>query len=107
MAIKESQTQTAIEQYLRMLESLGRLTYIKNNSGRFMNPQGRVYRMGKPGSPDFLIFLPKGKTLHLEVKTPKGRQSTFQKDYEVRIRSLGHDYRVVTSVDQVEPLLKI
>jgi len=61
--------------------------------------------MGRPGSPDFFVFLKGGKCLHLEVKNEIGRQNVRQLDYEMKIANLGHRYCVVRSLEEVERLL--
>ena len=76
--MKESLIQSAIEHFLVLQENLGKLVYIKNNSGAFINPRGNFYRMGKSGSPDFFVFLKSGKTIHLEVKNETGKQNKNQ-----------------------------
>ena len=65
--VKESQIQTAIEQYLRILEQNGRLVYIKNNSGAYRTGTGGFVRFGRSGSSDFLLFVDQGRCIHLEV----------------------------------------
>lgn len=63
-----------------------------------------AYRKGSSyqirGVPDLVVFAPKGRTLWLEVKTPKGTQSDHQKAFERRILDLGHEYHLVRSVDE-------
>lgn len=51
------------------------------------------------GVSDLCVMLPDGKTLWVEVKTPKGRQSEEQKAFEAAALRLGHDYRVWRSLD--------
>ena len=104
--MKESGIITAINQYLYYLENQGKLVFIRNNSGAFINPRGNFFKMGRPGSPDFFIFLKDGKCLHLEVKNETGRQNVRQLDYEMKISNLGHRYCVVRSLEEVEQLLK-
>lgn len=104
--MKESGIVTAINQYLQYQENLNNLVFIRNNSGAFINPRGNFFKMGRPGSPDFFIFLRGGKCLHLEVKNETGRQNVRQLDYEMKIANLGHRYCIVRSVDEVENLLK-
>ncbi|WP_158302933.1 VRR-NUC domain-containing protein [Syntrophus aciditrophicus] len=81
------------------------MVFIRNNSGAFINPKGQFYKMGRPGSPDLLIFLKNGRCAHIEVKNEKGKQNEAQKEYEQAVTDLGHDYHVVRSVEQVEQLL--
>jgi len=105
----ESAIQTAIQDYLQLLENQGRLVYIKNNSGA-IPVQGkfgrqRFVRFGKKGSSDFLAFM-NGYTLFLEVKAPKGRQSKFQKAFQQMVEGQGFEYHIVYSVDEVEIQVK-
>lgn len=106
MAIKESLIQTAIEQYLKYQENLGKLIYIKNNTGAFQTQGGGFYRMGKAGSPDFFIFYGNGGVLHLEVKNEKGKLNKNQEAYKKDIEKLGHNYLIVRSVDEAEASIK-
>ncbi|MDP7281777.1 MAG: hypothetical protein QGG39_18080 [Candidatus Poribacteria bacterium] len=103
---KESQIQSAIEEYLKLLEGSGRLCYIKNNSGAQKTQQGSFLRFGKKGSPDFLLFRAGGKCVHLEVKSSQGRQTDSQRQYQSLVESLGHRYAIVRSVGQAKDLLE-
>ena len=103
---KESAIQSAIEQYLRLMENLGHLVYQKNNSGGALGQSGRFIRFGKAGAPDFLIYLSGGVCVHLEVKNEKGRMSPNQLEYQAKVEKLGHRYCLVRSVDEVENLIK-
>lgn len=109
MKIKESQIQTAIEHYLRLQENKGNLVYIKNNSGSMKKDKYYV-RFGKQGSSDFLVFL-RGDTIFLEVKTPKGRQSEYQKKFQGMVENQGFVYTIARSihdcVDYIESLLEM
>jgi hypothetical protein len=103
--MKESGIVSAINQYLQYQENFNKLVFIRNNSGAFINPRGNFFKMGRPGSPDFFIFLKDGKSLHLEVKNEKGRQNVRQINYEKKIANLGHRYCIVRSVAEVERLI--
>lgn len=105
--MKESGIITAIAQYLQYQENLGRLVFIRNNSGAFINPRGNFFKMGKAGSPDFIIFICNGKCLHVEVKNEKGKLNENQIEYSLKIKELDHQYFIVRSVDDVESLLNI
>ena len=99
MKVKESSIQAAIEGMLIAFERRKSLVYIKNNSGSTKAGESFI-RFGKPGSPDFLVFLKTGHTLHLEVKANKNKQTQNQIDYQGRVENLGHTYRVVRSVKE-------
>ena len=104
MKMKESQLQSAIEDMLKIYEKVKSLIYIKNNSGATKVGDSFI-RFGKAGSPDFLVFLKGGRTLHLECKVGKNRQTANQKAYQQQCEKLGHIYQVVKSIKEVQELL--
>jgi len=104
--MKESGLITAICHYLQYLENQNKLIYIRNNSGAFINPRGGFYRMGKRGSADIMVFMPKGITLHLEAKVGKNKQNLSQLEMEIKLKQLGHLYFIIFSVDEVEKIIK-
>lgn len=106
LKVSESSIQTAIETFLKYQENLGKLVFIKNNSGAFKTSKGSFVRFGKKGSPDFIVFLQNGKTLHLEIKNFSGRQQKSQKEYQQKIEDLGHLYYVAHSVEEVKKMIK-
>lgn len=60
-------------------------------------------RMDRPstcgvGSPDFVVALPAGRTLYVEVKTSTGKLSTEQAAWIRRLQNLGHKTGVVRSL---------
>jgi hypothetical protein len=103
--MKESLIQSAIEQYLRVMENMGRLVYVKQNSGA-TKIGDRFIRYGKAGAPDFMVYLSSGACIHLEVKNKKGKQNPNQLEYQAKVEKLGHNYCLVRSVDEVENLIK-
>jgi len=54
------------------------------------------------GWPDITGMLPGGRFIGIEVKSPKGRQSTLQKMVERAIRGRGGLYVLARSCDDVE-----
>ena len=58
------------------------------------------------GVADTQILFPNGKSIFVEFKTSKGTQSDNQKDFEVRVNSLGFDYYVIRSVDEFKALIQ-
>jgi hypothetical protein len=67
---------------------------------------GRLAAMGlRAGASDILVILP-GRVIFLEVKTPTGRQSPAQKVFQEIVESLGHEYRLVRSVDEALAAVK-
>lgn len=52
-----------------------------------------------PGVSD-LIVVARGRVLFVEMKSPRGRQSRYQKEFQDRIEALGHEYRICHSVHE-------
>ena len=66
----------------------------------------RLKTMGlKSGAPDLVVFLPGGRLLCLEVKSPTGTQSDAQKDFAAKLAERAFPYFVVRSVDDVKKIL--
>ncbi len=57
------------------------------------------------GTPDLLLYLPEGKILNLEFKRSTGKQSSEQLSIEQRLLTLGHNYHLVYSYEQVFQLI--
>ena len=57
------------------------------------------------GSPDLIVALPGGKTAWLETKSPGGKQSPAQADWQRALEAIGHLYLVVYDVKDVEGLV--
>lgn len=55
------------------------------------------------GQPDLVVLMPSGQVLLVEVKEPRGRQSTEQKIYQMAAENLGFKYVIWRSLaDAVE-----
>ena len=59
-----------------------------------------------PGEPDFIIQLPDGKTLYVEVKTLKGKLSIEQECVIAHAWQLGHKIHVVRKFEEFHDLVK-
>lgn len=75
----------------------------------------RVYfvhsRMDKPatngaGTPDFIVAMPNGKTLWLELKTATGKLSEEQQVAKHMLENSGHEHHVVRSYKQLLEVIK-
>jgi hypothetical protein len=104
----EHEIQISIVQYLRA-RGLTVFSVPGEAAGSGRQAMLRTSRMKKagllPGVSDLVLMLP-GRVLFLEVKTKTGRQSEHQRDFQRIAEDLGHDYRLVRSVDDVEQLLR-
>jgi hypothetical protein len=56
----------------------------------------------RPGFPDLILLYPTSSHpfLAIEMKSPKGRQSDFQKEYQRLIGAIGAKYVVCRSFDE-------
>ncbi len=77
----------------------GRLFHI-NQKARNAIEGNRMKAMGVvPGVSDFCYLVPGGKVFWLELKTETGRQSDEQIKFQKLCESLGHDYRIIRSLE--------
>lgn len=107
--MREQAISQAINQFLAYQENLGKLLFQRNNSfvgciTRRNGSQGFI-KNGKRGSPDYYVFLPNGRTIHLEIKNETGRQSVEQLEWEMKCKKLGHEYFVARSLEEVEKII--
>lgn len=57
------------------------------------------------GVPDWTILLPGGQTKFLELKTPKGTLSVQQKEFRANVETLGFEYAIARTPEQVRSIL--
>lgn len=68
----------------------------RENSGVLFTPTGRPVRAGTPGVADIMgIYY--GRGVGIEVKTPVGKQSKVQKNFQSMWESKGGKYFICTS----------
>lgn len=58
------------------------------------------------GVEDFTIFLPGGKTLHIECKAKNKKQTIDQRDWAKQLEMLGHRVHVCRSMEEFLQLTK-
>lgn len=61
---------------------------------------------GIAGVPDLCLMFPNGRMVFLELKTPTGRQSPAQKEFETKAIKLGYDYFIARTIDDVIGLIQ-
>lgn len=111
MATPEKIIQNAILDYLCRYPGL--LVMPIDTVGMF-DPSRKAFRKKKPnrgaiwytGVSDLLVHSKRHGLIALEVKSPKGRQSPVQKDFEAACKLQEIHYRVVRSIDDVVNLFK-
>lgn len=59
----------------------------------------------RSGVSDMIVTLPRGKVLFIEFKTPEGRQSPNQVEFQQTVESTGHKYYVVRSLEQFKDIV--
>jgi hypothetical protein len=58
-----------------------------------------------PGVSDLILVLP-GRVLFVEIKTPEGRQSPTQKDFQSTVSDLQFEYLLIRSLEEFKEKLK-
>ncbi len=95
--MKEKDVQHAI---LRTFGTLPRLRIWRANTG-VARIGKRVVRFGVPGQADLTGILPDGRRLEVEVKSPTGRQTRDQKNFQRMIEKFNGIYVLARSVEDV------
>lgn len=77
------------------------------NTGKAMNPSGRMVQFGVPGQPDLMgLRLPHGQLIGIEVKSATGKQRPDQKAFQTMMERFGGLYILARSVDDVRKFLE-
>lgn len=107
----EEQIQRAIVQYLALVYPRGNhwlcwMAVTNQRGSRTPYEQIVLCEMGlQNGAPDLLLFPADHPPIFLEVKAPKGRQSSTQREMERWAESVGCRYALARSVEDVVSLL--
>lgn len=103
----ESKIQIEIVKYIRLLYPKSILFSVPNGGQRNVLVAANLKREGVlPGVSD-LIWLHQGKTYFLEVKTDKGYQSVYQKEFEDKVKKQGFIYHILRSTKDFDEFLKM
>lgn len=108
--MKESEIQSAIIDYLEILEQQGKIFFHRVNNIPPVNKiKGKITfrklpRGVKRGFPDILI-IKQGKCIGIEIKNEKGQQSEYQTAIEKQFKNNCAEYYVVRSVEEVRKIL--
>jgi len=74
----------------------------RNNSGAFKRDKS-FYRFGDVGSPDIFMVI-KGQIFGIECKSPTGKQSDSQIEWQERFEMAGGIYLLIKSLKDLEML---
>ena len=108
--ITEGQLTRQIKDYLQFERNLKHLWFSRLNSGDFFLPagSGKFYRVtgcGK-GTADFIV-IKDGRTIFIELKSAKGKQSPDQRNFEIEIQEQGARYFVVREFEELQKILEV
>jgi len=107
MAIKESEIQNTICEYLAIRERQKMLVFWRQNTIGTYDAKNKSFRtpsrFSKSGIPD-IIVIKAGKFIGLEVKSAIGKQSDNQKIIQLLLEANGGFYYVVRSLDDVKKI---
>ena len=98
---REAAIQSGIIEYLRMCGYLVE----RSNVGAIKTERGGMVKTGLPGSSDLKVYLPGGRTLHLEIKRPGRKLTEAQEQMQATLTVLGHTYRVANSIEDAVSIL--
>jgi len=101
--IPEKSVQKAIIDYL----TLRRVWVVRMNTGAIVSEykgKTRLHKYGYPGMADLYVRTPSSVTLWIECKSSIGKQSDLQRQFQMRVETLGDIYVLARSVDDVIPL---
>lgn len=99
--VSESQIQNSICDYL----SLKHYFFWRQNTAPMFR-DGRFFSMprhSKKGVPD-IILISQGQFIGLEVKREGGKQSPYQKEFQVGCEKAGGKYYIVTDLKDLEKI---
>lgn len=114
-AASEAQTQKAVCEFL----SARKIWWMRCNTGAMQaehNGKRRFLRFGKPGMADIqaiskfdfqhtvgpnTYWATMPRVIWLEIKSPTGKQSAAQKEFQAEVEAEGHTYLLVRDINEV------
>lgn len=105
--MNESKIQIEIVKYIRLLYPKSILFSVPNGGQRHVLVAANLKREGVLHGVSDLIWLHEGKTYFLEVKTDKGYQSGYQKEFEENVKKQGFTYFILRSTKDFDEFLKL
>ena len=103
--LSEKDIQRQVLDYL----AIKRLFHWRNNTGMIFSEykgKKRAFKMGQVGSPDiFIVIL--GQIIGLEIKSPKGKQSENQIEWQKAFEKAGGKYHLIYSVEELQNIISV
>lgn len=98
--------ESGIQKKIMLALSEAGCTVWRNNTGRFLNPNGQLVKFGLcVGSSDLIGITPDGRFLAIEVKGNRGKVSEHQKNFINHVISKGGIAGVARSAEDAIRLL--
>ena len=102
----ESKLQDQVKQLLHALEGRKLLTYLRVTIGLFKDATNNdLYRIGREGFSDYILFLPNGKTIFIELKQSKSNLYKSQEKFKILVENLGYKYIMINDIITFKILL--
>jgi hypothetical protein len=105
LPLREAQVLAGVTKLLTLLKNQGKLTFRRINVGGLVIRGILRKNSGQVGMADLMVFLPKGITLHWELKATDGHLSFEQTEWARELRQFGHEYFMIRSVEEAEAIL--
>lgn len=98
-------TESQLQDAIRLVLNHPDLVLWRNNCGIAEMRGHRVrFGVGSPGGSD-LVGVFRGRAVFVEIKTPTGRQSPEQRQFQQLVESKGGEYVIVRSIDDARAWL--
>ena len=105
--------------YLQVLKNQGKLWFCRMNSGKALVKKGDKHyslTLAPEGTADILVITNNGRydapnkfyalPLFLEIKSPTGKQTKAQKEFQKEIEAQGCLYRIIRSIDELMGIIR-
>ena len=107
MKHNESKIQIELVRYIRYLYPKSILFAVPNGGQRSIITAAYLKREGVLAGVSDLIWINEGKTYFFEVKTDKGTQSVYQKEFQAAIEKQHLRYAILRSTKDFDNFLKL
>ena len=100
--IKEKDVLRDCKQILEFLKTNKLLDYWRVSTGGVMHQGGKFMVPNREmiGFSDILILIP-ARVIFIETKSEVGKQTPAQKEFQLRVESMGHKYHLCRSGDEL------
>jgi len=105
---EEGSLKSMVEDWLQIQENAGKLKHLRLNAGDFIEVRGNSRRRVRgcpPGTADLEVII-SGRTIFLELKSSKGKQTKEQKEFEHDVKAQGCEYHIVRSFENLQEVIK-